>query len=156
MLPAEHLRNERVNNLCLTGLEGTHDEIKSKFIRLEAEKMNMNIQVNEMAVCKPLPPITQTSKPTAFMLMFTSTWTRRLVFDRLQQNGTDIYVSDDLNKEQATLLFHCRQLKRRDLILACWAVNNKIMIRESNDQRPIEVHSVEELERMTGLTVPAT
>ncbi len=30
------------------------------------------------------------------------------------------------------------------------------MIRESNDQRPIEVHSVEELERMTGLTVPAT
>ncbi len=110
-----------------------------------------------MSVCMPLPLITQTSKPTAVTLMFTSTWTRRLVFERrLKLKGTDIYVSDDFTKEQSTLLFHCRQLKRRDLILVCWSVNKKIMIRESNGQRPIEVHSFEELERMTGLTVPAT
>ncbi len=66
LLPAEHLRNDTANNLRLTGLEGTNDEIKSKFIRLAAEKMNINIQINEMAVRMPLPPITQDKQANSF------------------------------------------------------------------------------------------
>ncbi len=80
----------------LTGLEGTPNEIKSQFIRLGAEKMNINIPVSQMAVCMPPLPInsvgSQTNKLTAVTLMLSRTWSRRLVFNRrLLLKGTHIY-----------------------------------------------------------------
>ena len=114
-LSAEHVRYERANNLRLTGLEGTATQIKDEFIKLALEKMHVNILDTEIAVHVLTPSPTQTTPTTkiAVTLMFSNSWTRRLVYDkRMELRGTNVFVSDDLTKEQAYLLYCCRELRR--------------------------------------------
>ncbi len=94
---------------------------------------------NEIAICKTPPrksaAVSQQSRSSsAVTLMFNNYWTRKLVFDRrLDLKGTDVFISDDLTQEQASLLFQCRQIRTHGYLTSCWSVINRIMLKRTSD-----------------------
>ncbi len=69
-------RNKRMRNLRVGGISRNENDIKQKFITLAKHKLEVDIQPEELTVCK-------SGKETAHaQLLFTNTWKRNMCFDK--------------------------------------------------------------------------
>ena len=69
-------------------------------------------------------------------------------------SSTGIYLSEDLTKKRANLLYQARQMRRAGRINGCWSIDGKIMIKDLRGNNE-QVKSLQELEvhsRVTRVT----
>jgi hypothetical protein len=68
-----------------------------------------------------------------------SVWEANAIYrDRVQAlRNTGIFISEDLNKEEAYLFYIARQLKKKKVILNTWTVNGDVFIKENITSLPI-------------------
>ena len=112
--------SDRLSNLRVKGLTMAAEDAKAQFISMVEEKMAITIDPEEITVRMPLQPTSgpnpQTRTSAVVTVIFTNIWTRRRVYqNRMQFRGTDIFISEDLNQEQANLAFLCREKKKSRL-----------------------------------------
>ena len=68
-------------------------------------------------------------KPRAIIVKFLSHNVRQRLF-RARKNNSGIFLSEDLTKKRANIMFKARGLKRDNKIHSCWTTDGRMYIRE--------------------------
>ena len=68
-------------------------------------------------------------------MKFNNIWQRRSVYANRFRAGKDIFITEDLTKEQQRLAFLCQQAKRSCNIKNTWTYNNRIYVLNNNDEK---------------------
>ena len=145
-------RNLRANNLIVTGLEGDEESIKTQFITLAAEKLQTKINASDISVTM----LGQGSSRPRVKVAFTNIWTRNLCYEkRLHLRGTDIYISEDLTKEQNALFYKLRQMKRKREISDTWSKDSRLFVRLLQADEAIEISTLDQLHSLFDTPTPS-
>ena len=138
-------RSARLRNLRLTGVQGNSETIKTNFIEMATEKMNVQIKPEEVFV--RVLPTTGFNKPVSALLSFSNVWSRNICYDRrMKLKGTGTFLAEDLSKSDALLFYKARQLKKKKLIFDTWTRLNRIYIRTERYEDSQLIRSVTEIE----------
>lgn len=153
-------RNTRLRNLKVSGLTGTTaEECKTNFINLVKTNIDVTLAPEEFEV--NLPPTQdptpaeaagQTTGPERkkpIMLTFNNDWKRRSIYAKRVRVGRNVFLSEDLNKEESSLYFQCRKAKREGKIKSTWTMNHKIFILTFKDEKT-EIENKELLDLVIG------
>jgi hypothetical protein len=78
------------------------------------------------------------NEESRFLVTFNSIWEARMIYrDRfIALQNSSIYISEDLTKEEASIFYLTRQMKKRNLIHATWTENGDIFIIEAPGTMP--------------------
>lgn len=140
----EHEQYSRRNCLRIwTDIRETRDEDTDKMVLDHAVKIGADIQPHDISrshrVGKP-----KKDRARPIIVRFT-TYNKRRHFYSLRKNDDKIFVSEDLTKRRAYLLYLARGLRRKKLISQCWSSDGKIRIRKlDQDDNPGEVITIED------------
>ncbi len=94
------------------------------------------------------------SKQTA-IISFSNIWKRREVYSRKTQlRDTQVFISEDLPKEESALLFECRKLRRERLIKTCYSKDLAVFIR-TNLGSEVQITSKSDLQKYSTDSTPA-
>ncbi len=136
-------RDERLKNLRVSGLQGTENEIKEKFIELARNNMDIELKPDEIAVRKPI----KDNAPA--QVMFTNIWRRNTCFERKTKlKGTNTFISEDLSPEDAKLFYEARKMKKEEKISATWTNKNVIFVKTGYSSIPMAIRNIEHLKEI--------
>ncbi len=138
-----HKRNERLKNLRVAGIKGSENDIKTSFIALAREKLEVDLQDDELSVRK-------TGKDTApAQLLFTNIWKRNMCFQKKTKlRGTDTYLSEDLTPEDAKVFYEARKLRKEGKIAATWTNRNAVFVKTVETSIPMAVTNLDNLKKL--------
>ena len=150
---------KRLHNIKVSGLGTTSElETKQKFVDIIKTCMNVDLEMSDFTARVPpsMPAATSdvnkttrgSRNPPPITLTFNSIWLRRHLYSkRTSLKGTDVYLSDDLTKEEGSLFYACRQLSKQKKIKSTWTFMNKIYVLTTNDER-VEIANKEQLDSL--------
>jgi hypothetical protein len=149
---------ERLYNIRVSGLtEGNKEVMKEDFVMKIKEYMQIELSQSEIDVRLPNMPAKPGNelRPRPVTVKFRNIWKRREVWDsRLKLKGSDIFLSDDLNKDQSKLFYQCRMHRKERKIISTWTNGNKLYVKVKEGDEPILISSEADLESCLSLNGP--
>lgn len=161
-------RNTRLKNLKVTGLTGPSvEDYKTQFIELVDSNLKIKLTKDDFDVKAPPPPdptpaeaaaqsktqsVNQNNgskKPVNVMFTFINDWTRRMIYTKRVHIGRNIFLSEDLTRDESSLYYHCRMAKREKKIKSTWTMNHKVFILTFMDEK-VEIPNKELLDLVVG------
>jgi len=150
-------KQERMKNIRVTGLQCPKEDTHCEIAHLIAEQLGItDIQLGDYTcrIIQPrapgavnnanFPPLNNTQgqeatlanskvlppQPLTVIVTFANIWRRREVYGskRFLKN-TNIFFSEDLPKSESYLLYECRQLRRQNIITACYSKDMNVYIK---------------------------
>ena len=153
---------ERIHNLRFTGMPSDVERCKEKVIEIATNNLSTAItgsdfQINniQMRAQKPVP-VSKMADPTpaeaakndlkhenheenkdssTITVRFNNVWQRRKIYANRFRSGSNIFITEDLTREQSKLFYTCRQAKKKNQIKNTWTLNNKIFVLTNDDQK---------------------
>ena len=130
----------RRTSVRIAGIEETANEDPEQKVRDIFKSINLDPVIQrchrvgpanaQAASSVPSSPA-RTRGPRSILVQFTGQRDKDIVFAKRKDIGTthrDIYISEDLTKRRATLLYHARQLKKTKKILAAYTRDGRVLI----------------------------
>ena len=86
------------------------------------------------------------AQPLKILCSFANIWRKREVWSKRRSlKGTNIFLNEDLTKEDSSLLYECRQLKKQRLIKHCYS-NDMVVYVLTNQGTEIPIKSSSDLQ----------
>ena len=145
---------EKINNLVIAGVdEEEGEDVNKKVVELanklkceltyfHASRLGQNSRTNENKKRGPRP----------ILVRFATVWERRKLFacrEKLKntedQSLKQIFINDDLDKEQSTIYYMARKAKKQKLIYSTWIYQGTVHIAKENKGTPIIIRTRKEL-----------
>ena len=126
-------RTDRILTLRLTGIVGNEDEVKLRILALATEKLKVPLTSDDFhvqALLRASAEPNQVKGPPTFLLKFNNVWRRHEIYTaRLKLRGTNIYISENLDREKQRLFYQCHLLRKQNVIEQTWSRDLKIYVR---------------------------
>ena len=144
-------KDKRQNVLRVVGLDygkkGDED-----FVKIIKEKMNINLNANDYIIgdvgvnkATQSRPNDQENNKNVKLITFYNIWKKReLYYQRSTLKGTNIYMNEELNKEEQGIFYQCRKMKKEGMIAATWTKNLNIICK-NNENEFITISTYEQL-----------
>ena len=116
------------------------DHIKSLGVKMERFEIGRTHRVGKK----------RDGKPRAIIAKFISYRARQRVYDARKKNN-NVFVSEDLTRKRAHIMYIARGMRRDKLIDSCWSKDGRIYVRELNawgtatPGRVVQIHNKEDL-----------
>ena len=143
-------RSAKINNVVISGIkekdDGTEDltqEIQNLATRLGAS-ISPNFQAKRLGD-------DSSRKPRPILVEFGNLWDRRKLFAAHTKIAEDtqlkgqIYINEDLERNQAKLFFLTRKARQMKLIKNCWTYGGSVHMTLIGSNEPIEIDSEDTL-----------
>ena len=121
------------NNLLISGLDETNEEITSHRVHDLAAKLDIRF-ADTFTADRIGKAVSGKSRP--ILVRFTSHWDKRkLYFQRMKLSKvgmTAVFINEDLMKDQSEIFYYTRRAKQDKLIKTTWSFNGSIFIKRLN------------------------
>ena len=142
----------RLEILRVTGLPEDIKEAEEIFIHTAKEKLKVELKgpsndnpdftiTTEKSQNRQEGTNNPQNQRSIKVVKFNNIWKRREIYTaRSGLKDTDIFLNEDLDAEDRQLFYHCRQLKKKNKILATWTKELKIYVKGKDN----EIHIIED------------
>jgi exosome complex exonuclease DIS3/RRP44 len=140
----------RRNSLRISEMEETDDEDPYQLALQIIEKLKLDelVTIKDIDRCHHIGPKTDTDQPRQIIVKFATNRIRQKAYQAKKElNSTDLYLSEDLTKKRATLLYEARKRKRNGDIKGCWTYDGVVRIKD-NHGKTIVIHDEQALTRI--------
>ena len=131
-------------------LDGDEEKEMQMIVKLAKEKMNITLKKDNIEKIHRLGK-RKLDRPRDLVIRFRNNITRNQFYRKRKEtsNNSDpqknIYINDHLTEYRRNLFYTARQLVKRKKVFAAWSQQGNILIRKTEGDQVIQVHSHEHL-----------
>ncbi len=131
-------------------LDGDEEKEMQMIVKLAKEKMNITLKKDNIEKIHRLGK-RKLEKPRDLVIRFRNNITRNQFYRKRKEtsNNSDpqknIYINDHLTEYRRNLFYTARQLVKRKKVFAAWSQHGNILIRKTEGDQVIQLHSHEHL-----------
>lgn len=152
-------RKKRMEILRVEGLPQDLKSAEEKFVEIIKEKMKIDLNSSnaehpevvfyeENRPTNPRPGEMKQNGKSIKIVKFTNIWKRREVYNlRSQLKNTEIFLNEDLDREERQIFYQCRMLKKQGKITATWTKEMKIIVK-TNDGETVVLETRHHLQEL--------
>ena len=148
------IANDKINNLIVVGIPERENDDPKEGIKELARKLECELTIFQ---ARRLGSATTKKLPRPILVEFSNSWERRKMYasrSKLVKNQEmkNIYINEDLMKQQAELYFLTRQAKKLGMISKTWTMSGNVYItsRES-PEKAVQVNNEKDIRELLPL-----